>query len=109
MIKGCDGKYFAKSLVVGGDPFTVTIPKKFWKFFPIGSRAKVMTINQKEEFTKRIRNQNDRQRVVTVPYDERHLFKKGTKVRVYPQDQEFIINLVSKSQTNKQNENKQTK
>ena len=111
VLKGCDGRYFAKSKVVSGNTFSITIPRNFWKFFPIGSRVEVMTFNQKEAFTKRVRNQNDRQRVVSVPHDEQFIFKKGTKVRIYPQDQQLILKLVSKSQpkTNEQMKNERTK
>jgi len=95
--------YFSKGKIIGNKrQLTITIPLSDWKFFDVGSRAKIFP---KDEYilhiVKPIRAIGTKQRIVTIPFSDRDIFKKGDIVRMYP--------LVAKSQKkeDKQKKNEQ--
>lgn len=101
MLKDEDGQFFIIGKIIHGIPVTITIPYQSKKYFPNGSRVKVTTMDKKEEFTKRVREDNKgRQRVVTVPKEEWDFFKPKMSVRIYPQSQEFVLGIVENKEEN---------
>ena len=86
MIKDRKGLYFSKSKVTGSknNQFAVTVPKKDWKFFELGSWAKLVSVSGKAINRKVTAISLGTQRIIPIKYDEHDIFSKGDVVKIYP-------------------------
>ena len=102
MIKNKDGTWCAISEIIGNDKqLTATISNPNWKYFEVGSKVKVISINGSSEFYRRIRLiGNGKQRNISIPREEWTNFNKGDKIKIFPEKQPKV----SKSQENSINE-----
>ena len=87
-----DGNYCTINKIIGNEnQLTTTIPNKDWKYFPVGSKVKV--VSAKGEFYRRIRLiGSGKQRNISIPKEEWTNFKKGDKIRIFPEKQPMIKN-----------------
>lgn len=63
---------------------TITIPKKDWETFPVGSRTKIHSKKGIHIVRKVGSIGRGKQRIVTIPACDNDLFKKGDEIKIYP-------------------------
>lgn len=109
------GRIFVPSIITGKAQLTATIkPSSYWKIFPIDRRAHVMGVRGDITSRKVRLVGGGKQRIITIPAQDRDIFKAGDKIKIYPSIYKLYIQTiqiptniggkVSKSQTNKQND-----
>jgi len=87
MIKGKNGDYFAKVKVCGNaDQLLANIKLSDAKYFPEGSRVKIVA-KSGIEISKRVRlTASRRQKCVTIPKGDWDIIKKGDIIKVFPME-----------------------
>jgi len=85
MLKNKEGVKFSKSIVVGDNrQLQITIPSTDWKFFEIGSKAKIYPVKRDLYILRPVISSGKNQRKITIPLHNWDMFQKGDKVKIYP-------------------------
>ena len=81
---------------------TITIPKKDWETFPVGSRTKIHSKKGIHIVRKVGSIGRGKQRIVTIPACDNDLFKKGDEIKIYPYKTKLRCTNEQKKEINKQ-------
>lgn len=85
------GLHFTKNNIIGNErQITITIPKRDWKYYPVGSRVKLISKKGIYSIRKVMELGCGKQRYINISKQDRDIFIKGDMVKIYPLKQQKV-------------------